>query len=250
MKKKILYIFILSLFLPVSSFAETVTTNTNNVPIQLEKNNPRVIQLIPSSTTITKNSADGEWYNITYNETTGWINRLYTSEGLAAKQEEDKKKDEEKKKNESSSSNTSYNGNGSYSTSSSKMERIVAAAKKYGKEYNLDPYLILAVIKTESNFNPNACSYANCRGLMQISYAYAKSWKIDRSRLYEIEYNIYHGTRLLSTWFIKQMGNTYDGLRAYNQGVAGAKKSSSNGKSYADKIMKYYNNYKKNGFKA
>jgi len=261
MKKNKLYIAFFSLlFLPVNALAATVTTNVNNVPLQVQRNNSQVIALIPNATTITKKSSNGEWYEVTYGEKSGWINRGYTREGLAEKQAEQAaaqsssssssgNSGSSNSSSSSSSSNTGYNGNASSSSTSQKMQRIVAAANKYGKQYDLNPYLILALIKVESSFNPNARSNANCRGLMQISYKYAPSWGIDRSRLYEIEYNIYHGTRLLKTNFIKGMGgNVYDGLRAYNQGVAGAKKSSSNGKSYADKIMKYYNSYKSNGF--
>lgn len=246
MNKYKLYIAFFSLvFLPVNALAATVTTNVNNVPLQVQRNNSQVIDLIPNATTITKNSSNGEWYEVTYGEKSGWINRVYTREGLAEKQAEQAAA----QSSSSSSSNTGYNGNVSSSSTSQKMQRIVAAANKYGKQYDLNPYLILALIKVESSFNPNARSNANCRGLMQISYKYASSWGIDKSRLYEIEYNIYHGTRLLKTNFIKGMGGSvYDGLRAYNQGINGAKKSSSNGKSYADKIMKYYNTYKTKGF--
>ena len=39
---------------------------------------------------------------------------------------------------------------------------------KYSEEYGLDPYLVLAVIKTESNFNKEAVSKKDAKGLMQI----------------------------------------------------------------------------------
>ena len=40
---------------------------------------------------------------------------------------------------------------------------------KYSSQYNLDPLFVLAVIKTESNFDDDAHSHKNAVGLMQIT---------------------------------------------------------------------------------
>jgi len=40
--------------------------------------------------------------------------------------------------------------------------------QKYSSQYNIDPLFILAVIRQESNFMPDAISYAGAQGLMQI----------------------------------------------------------------------------------
>ena len=40
--------------------------------------------------------------------------------------------------------------------------------EKYSEEYGIDKYVIYAVIKTESGFDPNAVSDTGARGLMQI----------------------------------------------------------------------------------
>lgn len=39
---------------------------------------------------------------------------------------------------------------------------------KYATDYNLDPLLVFAVIKTESNFKVDATSSSNAIGLMQL----------------------------------------------------------------------------------
>lgn len=41
--------------------------------------------------------------------------------------------------------------------------------EKYAAEYRVDPYLIYAVIRTESGFDPKAVSSAQARGLMQMT---------------------------------------------------------------------------------
>ena len=45
--------------------------------------------------------------------------------------------------------------------------------EKYSEEYNIDKYLVYAIIKAESNFKENAKSTSNAVGLMQIMEATA-----------------------------------------------------------------------------
>jgi soluble lytic murein transglycosylase len=40
---------------------------------------------------------------------------------------------------------------------------------KYSHKYDIDPYLVLSIIKAESKFNPNAISRTEAMGLMQIA---------------------------------------------------------------------------------
>jgi len=47
--------------------------------------------------------------------------------------------------------------------------------EKYASEYNIDEYLLMAIINTESNFNKDAVSKAGAKGLMQITDTTAKS---------------------------------------------------------------------------
>jgi hypothetical protein len=48
---------------------------------------------------------------------------------------------------------------------------IVDSAIKYSEKYDLSPILVLAIIKTESEFYPFALSKQNAKGLMQINPA-------------------------------------------------------------------------------
>jgi hypothetical protein len=48
------------------------------------------------------------------------------------------------------------------------LQPMIRIINKYALQYNVDPNLIFAIIKTESNFVPTAVSHAGARGLMQI----------------------------------------------------------------------------------
>lgn len=58
----------------------------------------------------------------------------------------------------------------------------------YSKEYEIDPYLIMGVIKAESNFENDAVSSKNATGLMQITKSTA-GWIADKLELEDFDYD-------------------------------------------------------------
>ncbi|WP_125152620.1 lytic transglycosylase domain-containing protein [Clostridium rectalis] len=99
------------------------------------------------------------------------------------------------------------------------------------KKYNLDPYLINAIIKTESNFNIKALSCKQAYGLMQITPDTGK-WISEQMKLkdfslekmYDPEYNISMGC-----WYINNLKKEFDDnidlvLAAYNGGRGNVQK--------------------------
>lgn len=103
-----------------------------------------------------------------------------------------------------------------------RYEELVA---EYTERYDLDPYLVMAVIKVESNFKHNAVSHKNARGLMQITEGTGK-WGADKlgmtgysaEKLFDPEANIQIGCWYLSTLYSEFGDNTDLVLAAYNAG--------------------------------
>lgn len=92
---------------------------------------------------------------------------------------------------------------------------------KYANENNLDPYLVIAVIRQESNFVADARSeYAG--GLMQLTETtaaeYAKKLGLENYNYMDPETNIKIGCFVLSS-LIKKYENVDTALAAYNAGV-------------------------------
>ncbi|EHI97962.1 Lytic transglycosylase catalytic [Clostridium sp. DL-VIII] len=138
---------------------------------------------------------------------------------------------------------------------------------KYSSQYNLDPLLVLAVIKTESKFDDDAHSHKNAVGLMQITVETGE-WAANemgygtfsKEDLYNEEYNIRMGC-----WYLRRLNDTFNKdldltIAAYNAGPSNVQswlideKYSSNGKSidyipfgetkkYVDKVNTYYHIY-------
>ncbi|WP_309476848.1 lytic transglycosylase domain-containing protein [Bacillus sp. ISL-34] len=82
--------------------------------------------------------------------------------------------------------------------------------------YNLPEKLIKSVIKQESNFNPEATSYAGATGLMQLMPATAKSLGVDDAT--DPEQNIMGGSKYLSQMMARYDGDIQIALAAYNAG--------------------------------
>jgi soluble lytic murein transglycosylase len=97
---------------------------------------------------------------------------------------------------------------------------------KEAKRQKVDPHLVLALIRQESIFNPNALSQANAHGLMQLlpstARVVAREMRLRRptpARLYDPGLNIRLGTKYFAG-LLKRFGGQEDkALASYNAGV-------------------------------
>jgi soluble lytic murein transglycosylase-like protein len=89
---------------------------------------------------------------------------------------------------------------------------IREAAVKYG----VDPDLVRAVIRTESNFNPLAKSRAGAKGLMQLMPRLAKELGI--SNPFDPRENVLGGTKYLSKLLDRHDGDVSLALASFNAG--------------------------------
>ena len=122
-----------------------------------------------------------------------------------------------------------------YRISMAESQRYVSHAIEVANEVNLDPVLLLAIMATESSFNPNAQSYAGAQGLMQVlTRVHTEKFEPYGGAVaaFVPEANIRVGALILKACIAKA-GSLEAGLRSY----LGAPNASSGPNSYTSKVI-------------
>ncbi|WP_319633388.1 lytic transglycosylase domain-containing protein [Paenibacillus psychroresistens] len=144
-------------------------------------------------------------------------------------------------------------------------EAIEANAAKYG----VDPLLVAAIIRVESNYKPELISIKGAVGLMQIMPDTAK-WilemegfsKLSMDSLYEPKSNIMMGTKYINLLNKQFNSNMAEVLAAYNAGPGNVSKWRESNiwdgklesidqirfwetRKYVDRVVYYYKKYQK-----
>jgi len=120
---------------------------------------------------------------------------------------------------------------------------ITKSAQKHG----MDPALIKAVIKAQSNFNHQAVSPKGARGLMQLMPATASSLQVDDS--FHPEKNIDGGVRYLRYLIRLFNGDLRLALAAYNAGEKAVMRYGGippyrETQDYVQRVLSYLNGYR------
>jgi soluble lytic murein transglycosylase len=121
-------------------------------------------------------------------------------------------------------------------------QEIRRAIDHYAKQYRLDPALLRAVIKAESDFRQHAVSRKGAVGLMQLTPAMAKTLRVTNP--YDSIQNIRGGAKQLRHLLNLYKGDLRLALAAYNAGVHRVKGHKvpriRETKAYVRKVIRYY----------
>jgi len=119
--------------------------------------------------------------------------------------------------------------------------------KEISQKYNVNPALVKAVIKAESDFNPYAVSKKGARGLMQLMPKTMKDLKVYDP--FHPRDNINGGVKFLKRMLTRFNNNIPLSLAAYNAGAETVEKYEDippyqETQHYVKKVLNYFDRYR------
>jgi soluble lytic murein transglycosylase-like protein len=95
--------------------------------------------------------------------------------------------------------------------------KLLRTVHEQATAVDLPPELVLAVIDVESNFDRYAISSASALGLMQVMpFWIAELGETDMNRLFDVEFNVLLGCRILKYYLDMEDGDLIQALARYN----------------------------------
>ena len=128
-------------------------------------------------------------------------------------------------------------------------EKLDKLVDKVALALNMDPNLVKAVIKTESNFDHKAVSKVGAKGLMQLMPGTAKDLGVE-DPFNPVE-NVWAGARYLKKMIDRHGGNVNNALASYNWGPGNFDRYGKSGKMpgetrrYISIVNQHYASFKK-----
>jgi soluble lytic murein transglycosylase-like protein len=130
------------------------------------------------------------------------------------------------------------------SKNDSSPQTINAFIQTAATEHGVDPLLIKAIIKAESNFDPTAVSPKGAQGLMQLMPATARDLQV--ADPFDPQDNITGGTKYLRSLLDSYRWDVELSLAAYNAGPGNVKQAIPNipeTRAYVVKVLDNYQSY-------
>jgi len=127
----------------------------------------------------------------------------------------------------------------------SKIDKLIV---NYSEKYEVEPSLIRALIKVESDFDPKAISKKGASGIMQLNEVTQKELGLENPLV--IEHNIEAGIRYFKTLLDMYDNDLECAIAAYNAGPTKVRQYGGvppyrETKRHIRKVLRYYEQYKK-----
>jgi len=111
-----------------------------------------------------------------------------------------------------------------HATRNAREREVLSTVLREASRYDVSPAMIMAIIRTESDFDKNAVSEVGAVGLMQLmpsTFSYLRDEKLGEaladSAIYDPAVNIRYGTYYYA-YLSEQFGDPATALAAYNAG--------------------------------
>jgi soluble lytic murein transglycosylase-like protein len=134
-----------------------------------------------------------------------------------------------------------------FSLAPRRLEELIRSASE---RHGVDPHLVRAIMKVESNFNSQARSHKWAQGLMQLMPDTARLHRVDN--VYDPQENVDGGVRHLKFLLNHYQGDLRLSLAAYNAGIKAVEKYKgippySETRDYVRRVLDYHQRYQSNG---